>query len=207
VTSVGVVRPVLQERAAGRGHRGGCGAARRGGGRRHVVVVVGSVVVVMVIGTVVVVLVVVVVEVVGHGVVRGRHSRTNVSRSLSGLVPFGAVALAESRTMAVRLPLCVLRCSGSVNGMKLPQAKPSREAGTAPASLGLTKSFRSPVGGWQADRFGFPPWVGGISVVVHESLSITDSQSCRRPRLKSAPWHEIGGSRGWRTTRVRCPGG
>ena len=34
-----------------------------------------------------VVLVVVVVDVVGHGVVRGRHLRTNVSRSLRGLVP------------------------------------------------------------------------------------------------------------------------
>src|SRR6516162_7239953 len=35
VVSVGGVRPVLQERAARRDHRGGCGAARRGGGRRH----------------------------------------------------------------------------------------------------------------------------------------------------------------------------
>ena len=73
-----------------------------------VVVVVGTVVVVL--GVVVVVVVVVVVDVVGHGVVRGRQSRTTVSRSRSGLVPFGAVALAESRTMAVRLPLCVPRC-------------------------------------------------------------------------------------------------
>ena len=74
------------------------------------VVVVVVIVVVLVVGTAVVVLlvlvVVVVVEVVGHGVVRGRHSRTKVSRSRSGLVPFGAVALAESRTMEVRLLLC-----------------------------------------------------------------------------------------------------
>jgi hypothetical protein len=55
-------------------------------------------VVVLVVVVVVVVLVVVVVDVVGHGVVRGRHSRTNVSRSLRGLVPCGAVAFAESRT-------------------------------------------------------------------------------------------------------------
>src|SRR5262249_46532378 len=44
--------------------------------------------------------VVVVVDVVGHGVVRGRHLRTNASRSVRGLVPFAAVAFAESRTMA-----------------------------------------------------------------------------------------------------------
>jgi hypothetical protein len=80
-------------------------------GQGFVVVVlddVGLVVVLVVVVDVlvaVVVLVVVVVDVVGHGVVRSRHSRTNASRSRSGLVPFGAVALAESRTMAVPLPL------------------------------------------------------------------------------------------------------
>jgi hypothetical protein len=81
-------------------------------------------------GTVVVVLIVVVVDVVGHGVVRGRHSRTNVSRSFRGLVPFAVVAFAESRTLVGLPPL-----SGSVIGMKLPQAEPSRESGRAPASL------------------------------------------------------------------------
>src|SRR5262249_61222870 len=55
-------------------------------------IIVVLVVLVVVVVVVVVVLVVVVVDVVGHGVVRGRHSRTYVSRSLSGLVPFAAVA-------------------------------------------------------------------------------------------------------------------
>ena len=119
------------------------------------VVVVVVIVVVLVVGTAVVVLlvlvVVVVVEVLGHGVVRGRHLRTNPSRSLRGLVPFAAVAFAESRTLAG----CVPAVSGSGMATKLPQAEPSSEPGTAAAgSLGLTKSFLSPAGGWQADRFG-----------------------------------------------------
>jgi hypothetical protein len=114
------------------------------------VVVVVVIVVVLVVGTVVVVLlvlvVVVVVEVLEHCVVRGRHLRTKVSRSLRGLVPFAAVAFAENRAMR----FCV---TGTAT--KLPQAEPSSEPGTAAAgSLGLTKSFLSPAGGWQADRFG-----------------------------------------------------
>jgi hypothetical protein len=100
---------------------------------------------------VLVVVVVVVVDVVGHGVVRGRHLRTYVSRSVSGLVPFAAVAFAESKTLAG----CVPFTRGSGIATKLPQAGPSSEPGTAPASLGgLTKSFWSRVGGWQAGRFG-----------------------------------------------------
>ena len=36
----------------------------------------------------------------------GRHSRTNVSRSPRGVVPFTAVAFACTRIMPVVLPLC-----------------------------------------------------------------------------------------------------
>ena len=134
--------------------------ARSVGGHTKVtvisVVVVDVVVVVVVVVdvvVVVVVLVVVVVDVVGHGVVRGRHLRTYVSRSLRGLVPIAAVAFAESRTRA--MAGCVPPLSGSGIARKLPQAEPSSEPGTAPARLGgLTKSFWSPVGGWQAGRFG-----------------------------------------------------
>jgi hypothetical protein len=102
---------------------------------------------------VLVVVVVVVVDVVGHGVVRGRHLRTYVSRSRRGLVPCAAVAFAESRTRA--MAGCVPFLSGSGSATKLPQAEPSSEPGTAPERwAGLTKSFWSPVGGWQAGRFG-----------------------------------------------------
>ena len=42
----------------------------------------------------------VVVVVVGpHGVLRGRHLRTNVSRSRRGLVPLGAVAFTPNRSI------------------------------------------------------------------------------------------------------------
>src|SRR5215468_8394107 len=96
-------------------------------------------------GRVVVVLdVVVVVDVVGHGVVRGRHSRTYVSRSLSGLVPFAAVAFAESRTMAGCVPLL----SGSGMATKLPQAGPSSEPGTAPADISR-RVARRPGSSWR----------------------------------------------------------
>jgi hypothetical protein len=147
-----------------------------------VVVVVGAVVVVVLLveEVVVVVLVVVVVDVVGHGVVRGRHSRTNLSGSLSGLVPFGAVALAASRTMAVRVPAC----SGSVSGMKLPQAEPSREAGTAPASLRLTTSLWSRVGGWQAGRFGSVWLMQTATLSVQEPLPHSPSVSQGSPSVQ-----------------------
>jgi hypothetical protein len=98
----------------------------------EVVVVLAVVVVVRVVavvdGTVVVLVeevVVVVVEVLEHGVVRGRHSRTNVSRSLRGLVALAAVAFAESRTMAF--------CFGGT-ATKLPQAEPSSESEHDPRS-------------------------------------------------------------------------
>src|SRR5262249_42167236 len=105
----------------------------------NVVVVVVDVVVEVVLVVDVVVVVLVVVDVVGHGVVRGRHLRTNVSRSLRGLVPCAAVAFAESRTMAGCVSLLL---SGSGIATKLPQAGPSSEPGTAPARLGgLTKRF------------------------------------------------------------------
>jgi hypothetical protein len=135
---------------------------------------VGQVVVLVVVLVVVVVdVVVVVVDVVGHGVVRGRHFRTNVSRSLRGLVPFAAVAFAESRTWT--MAGCVPFLSGSGIATKLPQAEPSKEPGTAPASLGgLTKSFWSPVGGWQAAACWQPRGVdrrvlarGGGMVLFH----------------------------------------
>ena len=111
-----------------------------------VVVVDGTVVVVLVVAVVVLVVAVVVVVVEVHGVLRGTHRRTNPSRSLRGLVPFAAVAFALNRTM---------RFCATGTATKLPQAEPSSEPGTAAAgSLGLTKSFLSPAGGWQADRFG-----------------------------------------------------
>jgi hypothetical protein len=178
-----------------------------------VVVVVGSVVVVVVVGTVVVVVgnvvvvvvvvgtvvvevvlvVVVVVDVVGHCVVRGRHLRTNPSRSLRGLVPFAAVAFALNRTMR----FCV---TGTAT--KLPQAEPSSELGTPPAgSLGLKKSFWSPVGGWQAARFGSVWFMQTATLNVQEPLPHSPSvsqgspsvqETTRPPRTsgpgKSMPW-------------------
>src|SRR5262249_3427224 len=132
--------------------------------------------------SVVVVVVEVVVVVVGHGVVRGRHLRKNVSRSLSGLVPFGAVALAESRTMAGCVPLLL---SGSGIATKLPQAAPSREPGTAPARLGgLTKSFWSPVGGWQAARFGSVWLMQTAALNVQEPLPHSPSVSQGSPSVQ-----------------------
>ena len=146
-----------------------------------VVVVVVVVVLVVDVVVVVVVLVVVVVDVVGHGVVRGRHLRTYVSRSVRGLVPVAAVALAESRTLAG----CVPAVSGSGMATKLPQAGPSSEPGTAPASLeGLTKSFWSPVGGWQADRFG-SVWLMQIATLnVQEPLPHSPSVSQGSPSVQ-----------------------
>ena len=125
--------------------------------------------------------VVVVVEVVGHGVVRGRHFRTNVSRSLRGLVPFAAVAFAESRTMAG----CVPSLSGSGIATKLPQAEPSSEPGTAAAgSLGLTKSLWSPVGGWQAARFGSVWLMQTATLSVQEPLPHSPSVSQGSPSVQ-----------------------
>ena len=144
-----------------------------------VVVVVDDVVVVVVL-VVVVDVVVVVVDVVGHGVVRGRHLRTNVSRSLRGLVPFAAVAFAESRTMAG----CVPSLSGSGIATKLPQAEPSSEPGTAPASLGLTTSFWSPVGGWQAARFGSVWLIQTATLSVQEPLPHSPSVSQGSPSVQ-----------------------
>jgi hypothetical protein len=149
----------------------------------HVIVVVVVVLVVVVVVVVVVVLVVVVVDVVGHGVVRGRHLRTNVSRSLRGLVPFAAVAFAESRsrTMAGCVPLL----SGSGIATKLPQAEPSSEPGTAPARLaGLTKSFWSPVGGWQAGRFGSVWLMQTATLNVQEPLPHSPSVSQGSPSVQ-----------------------
>src|SRR5262245_19773890 len=73
--------------------------------------------------------VVVVAVVVGvHGVVRGRHLRTNVSRSLRGLVPLGAVAFTPSRSIP-RFLLLLTETSTNV-----PQPEPWSELGRAPAS-------------------------------------------------------------------------
>ena len=147
----------------------------------EVVVVVAVVVVVVVVdGTVVVVLVVevvvVVVEVLGHGVVRGRHRRTNPSRSLRGLVPFAAVAFALNRTMR----FCV---TGTAT--KLPQAEPSSEPGTAAAgSLGLKKSLWSPVGGWQAARFGSLWLMQTATLNVQEPLPHSPSVSQGSPSVQ-----------------------
>src|SRR5262249_28786106 len=157
-----------------------------------VVLVVVVVDVVVVVGTVVVEVVLVVV-VVGHGVVRGRHLRTNPSRSLRGLVPFAAVAFALNRTMR----FCV---TGTAT--KLPQAEPSSELGTPPAgSLGLKKSFWSPVGGWQAARFGSVWLMQTATLNVQEPLPHSPSvsqgspsvqETTRPPRTsgpgKSMPW-------------------
>ena len=130
-----------------------------------------------------VVLVVVVVDVVGHGVVRGRHLRRNVSRSLRGLVPFAAVAFAESRTWT--MAGCAPFLSGSGMATKLPQAEPSREPGTAPASLeGLTKSFWSPVGGWQAGRFGSVWLMQTATLNVQEPLPHAPSVSQGSPSVQ-----------------------
>src|SRR5262249_60868551 len=85
---------------------------------------------------------------VGHGVVRGRHFSTNVSRSRRGLVPLGAVAFADSRSIRRFLSLRTVRST------KLPQAEPRSEFGTAPASLEFTCSLSRWVGGWQVGRFG-----------------------------------------------------
>ena len=144
------------------------------------VVVVVVIVVVLVVGTAVVVLlvlvVVVVVEVLGHGVVRGRHLRTNPSRSLRGLVPFAAVAFALNRTM---------RFCATGTATKLPQAEPSSEPGTAAAgSLGLTKSFLSPVGGWQAARFGSVWLMQTATLSVQEPLPHSPSVSQGSPSVQ-----------------------
>jgi hypothetical protein len=146
-----------------------------------VVVVVLVVVVVVVLVVVVVDVVVVVVDVVGRGVVRGRHLRTNASRSVRGLTPVAAVAFAESRTLAG----CVPFLSGSGMAMKLPQAEPSSEPGTAPARLGgLTKSFWSPVGGWQADRFGSVWSMQTATLNVQEPLPHAPSVSQGSPSVQ-----------------------
>jgi hypothetical protein len=144
----------------------------------EVVVVAGAVVVVA--GPVVVVLivevVVVVVEVLGHGVARGRHLRTNPSRSLRGLVPFAAVAFALNRTM---------RFCFTGTATKLPQAEPSSEVGTPPAgSLGLTKSLLSPVGGWQAARFGSVWLIQTATLNVQEPLPHSPSVSQGSPSVQ-----------------------
>src|SRR5215813_6069254 len=133
---------------------------------------------------VVVVLVeVVVVDVVGHGVVRGRHLRTNVSRSLRGLIPVAAVAFAESRTRA--MAGCVPFLSGSGIATKLPQAAPSSEPGTAPARLGrLTARFWSPVGGWQAGRFGSVWLMQTATPNVQEPLPHSPSMSQGSPSVQ-----------------------
>jgi hypothetical protein len=159
----------------------------------HAIVVVVVVLVVVVVVVVVVVdVVVVVVDVVGHGVVRGRHLRMNASRSVCGLIPVAAVAFAESRTLAG----CVPFLSGSGMATKLPQAEPSSEPGTAPARLGgLTKSFWSPVGGWQADRFGSVWSMQTATLNVQEPLPHSPSvsqgspsvQETTRPPLTSGP--------------------
>jgi hypothetical protein len=145
------------------------------------VVVVVAVVVVVVDGTVVVVLivevVVVVVEVLGHGVVRGRHLRTNPSRSLRGLVPFAAVAFALNRTMR----FCV---TGTPT--KLPQAEPSSELGKAAAgSLGLKKSLWRLVGGWQAARFGSVWLIQTATLSVQEPLPHSPSVSQGSPSVQA----------------------
>ena len=69
--------------------------------------------------------------------------------------------------------------------MKLPQAEPSREAGAAPASLGLTKSFRSPVGGWQADRFGSVWLMQTATLNVQEPLPHSPSVSQGSPSVQA----------------------
>src|SRR5262245_1382824 len=89
--------------------------------------------------------VVVVVVVWGHGVVRARHFKMNVSRSRRGLLPLGAVAFTLSRCPR----FLSLRTGTSTN---VPQAEPG--LGTAPVSLEFTCSFWRPVGGWHAGRFG-----------------------------------------------------
>jgi hypothetical protein len=131
--------------------------------------------------SVLVVVVVVVVDVVGHGVVRGRHLRTNVSRSLRGMVPFAAVAFAESRTMAGCLP----SLSGSGIATKLPQAEPSSEPGTTRPSLGLTTSFWSRVGGWQAARFGSVWLMQTPTLNVQEPLPHSPSVSQGSPSVQA----------------------
>ena len=163
-----------------------CPAGHVVAGTHIVVVVVVLVEVVLVeeeVVVVVVVLVVVVVDVVGHGVVRGRHLRTNASRSLRGLVPFAAVAFAESRTRTKAG--CVAFLSGSGIATKLPQAEPSSEPGTAAAgSLGLTKSFWSPVGGWQAARFGSVWLMQTATLNVQEPLPHSPSVSQGSPSVQ-----------------------
>ena len=141
-----------------------------------VVVVLVVAVVVLVVAVVVLVVAVVVVVVEVHGVLRGTHRRTNPSRSLRGLVPFAAVAFALIRTMR----FCV---TGTAT--KLPQAEPSSEPGTAAAgSLGLTKSFWSPVGGWQAARFGSVWLMQTATLSVQEPLPHSPSVSQGSPSVQ-----------------------
>src|SRR5262249_4469895 len=102
--------------------------------------------------------------------------------SLRGLVPIAAVAFAESRTMAGCVPLLL---SGSGIPTKLPQAEPSSEPGTAPARLGgLTKRFWSPVGGWQAARFGSVWLMQTAALNVQEPLPHSPSVSQGSPSVQ-----------------------
>ena len=80
---------------------------------------------------------------------------------------------------------CVPLVSGSGIAMELPQAGPSREPGTAPARLaGLTKSVWSPVGGWQADRFGSVWLMQTATLNVQEPLPHSPSVSQGSPSVQ-----------------------
>src|SRR5262245_1373410 len=131
---------------------------------------------------VVVVGAVVVVVVLAHGVVLGRHSTTNASRSRSGLVPVGAVAFAGSRRRPACVPLCT-RWSGIGRSMKLPQAE-SRGVGTAAASLEFTCSFCRWLGGWQVGRFGSRWSMQTATRSVQELLPHSPSTSQGSPSVQ-----------------------
>src|SRR5262245_25468541 len=125
---------------------------------------------------------------VGHGVVRGKHFSTNVSRSRRGLVPLGAVAFAPSLSIP---PFSSLRTARST---KAPQAEPWRVLGTG--SLEFTCSFSRWVGGWQVGRFGSCWSMQTATRNVHALSPHTPSvshgspstQLTTRPPLTFDPW-------------------